>query len=87
MKITDLLRKDIMLLDLQATEKEAVIDEMIESLDKHGVITDVTEFKDAILKREAQTSTGLGDGIAMPHAKNKAVEKPTVFYSQKVTKA
>ncbi|WP_145524230.1 fructose-specific PTS transporter subunit EIIC [Virgibacillus sp. SK37] len=82
MKITDLLRKDIMLLDLQATEKEAVIDEMIESLDKHGVITDVTEFKDAILKREAQTSTGLGDGIAMPHAKNKAVEKPTVLFAK-----
>ncbi|KPH75166.1 PTS fructose transporter subunit IIABC [Oceanobacillus caeni] len=82
MKITDLLRKDIMLLDLQATEKEAVIDEMIESLDKHGVITDVTEFKEAILKREAQTSTGLGDGIAMPHAKNKAVEKPTVLFAK-----
>lgn len=82
MKITDLLRKDIMLLDLQATEKEAVIDEMIESLDKHGVITDVTEFKETILKREAQTSTGLGDGIAMPHAKNKAVEKPTVLFAK-----
>ena len=82
MKITDLLRKDIMLLDLQATEKEAVIDEMIESLDKHGVITDANEFKDAILKREAQTSTGLGDGIAMPHAKNKAVKQPTVLFAK-----
>lgn len=82
MKITDLLRKDIMLLDLQATEKEAVIDEMIESLDKHGVITDANEFKDAILKREAQTSTGLGDGIAMPHAKNKAVKHPTVLFAK-----
>jgi fructose PTS system EIIBC or EIIC component len=82
MKITDLLRKDIMLLDLQATEKEAVINEMIESLDKHGVIIDVNEFKDAILKREAQTSTGLGDGIAMPHAKNKAVKQPTVLFAK-----
>lgn len=82
MKITDLLRKDIMLLDLQATEKEAVIDEMIDSLDKHNVITDRNEFKDAILKREAQTSTGLGDGIAMPHAKNKAVTEPTVLFAK-----
>lgn len=82
MKITDLLRKDIMILDLQATEKEAVIDEMIASLDKHGVVTDVAEFKDAILKREAQSSTGLGDGIAMPHAKNKAVAKPTVLFAK-----
>ncbi|MFD1851493.1 PTS fructose transporter subunit IIABC [Oceanobacillus bengalensis] len=82
MKITDLLRKDIMVLDLQAKEKEAVIDEMIASLDKHDVITDAKEFKDAILKREAQTSTGLGDGIAMPHAKNKAVKEPTVLFAK-----
>lgn len=82
MKITDLLRKDIMLLDLQATEKEAVIDEMIDSLEKHDVLTDRNEFKDAILKREAQTSTGLGDGIAMPHAKNKAVKEPTVLFAK-----
>ncbi|MBS3680873.1 fructose-specific PTS transporter subunit EIIC [Ornithinibacillus massiliensis] len=82
MKITDLLRKDIMILDLQATEKESAIDEMIESLNNSGVLTDVAEFKDAILKREAQTSTGLGDGIAMPHAKNKAVKEPTVLFAK-----
>ena len=82
MKITDLLRKDIMILDLQATEKEAAIDEMIESLNRSGILTDVAEFKDAILKREAQTSTGLGDGIAMPHAKNKAVKEPTVLFAK-----
>ncbi|MFS0671606.1 fructose-specific PTS transporter subunit EIIC [Ornithinibacillus sp. 179-J 7C1 HS] len=82
MKITDLLRKDIMILDLQATEKEAVIDEMIASLNESGILTDTAEFKDAILKREAQTSTGLGDGIAMPHAKNKAVKEPTVLFAK-----
>ncbi|WP_042150144.1 fructose-specific PTS transporter subunit EIIC [Paucisalibacillus sp. EB02] len=82
MKITDLLRKDIMILDLQATEKESAIDEMIESLNRSGILTDVAEFKDAILKREAQTSTGLGDGIAMPHAKNKAVKEPTVLFAK-----
>lgn len=82
MKITDLLRKDIMILDLQATEKESAIDEMIASLNNSGVLTDVAEFKDAILKREAQTSTGLGDGIAMPHAKNKAVTEPTVLFAK-----
>jgi fructose PTS system EIIBC or EIIC component len=82
MKITDLLRKDIMLFDLQATEKEPVIDEMIASLNKSGILTDVVEFKDAIIKREEQTSTGLGDGIAMPHAKNKAVKEPTVLFAK-----
>ncbi|WP_085993209.1 PTS fructose transporter subunit IIABC [Oceanobacillus senegalensis] len=82
MKITDLLRKDIMILDMQATKKEVAIDEMVSKLDKHGVITDIAEFKDAILKREAQTSTGLGDGIAMPHAKNKAVKEPAVLFAK-----
>ncbi|GIO25411.1 PTS fructose transporter subunit IIABC [Ornithinibacillus bavariensis] len=82
MKITDLLRKDIMIFDLQATEKEAAIDEMITSLHKSGILTDVAEFKDAILKREEQSSTGLGDGIAMPHAKNKSVKEPTVLFAK-----
>jgi len=71
-----------MIMDLQATTKEPVIDEMIQSLVHNGVINDQTEFKEAILKREAQTTTGLGDGIAMPHAKNKAVDKATVLFAK-----
>ena len=59
-----------MLLDLQATTKEAAIDEMINSLVDNGVVTDFDVFKAGIMAREAQTSTGLGDGIAMPHSKN-----------------
>lgn len=59
-----------MLLDLQATTKEAAIDEMINSLLDNGVVTDFDVFKAGIMAREAQTSTGLGDGIAMPHSKN-----------------
>lgn len=69
MKIQDLLRKDVMLLDLQATEKTAAIEEMIHSLVEHGYVTDFETFKEGILAREALTSTGLGDGIAMPHSK------------------
>ena len=75
MKIQDLLRKDVMLLDLQATEKTAVIEEMIKSLVDHGYVTDFETFKEGILAREVLTSTGLGDGIAMPHSKNAAVKK------------
>ncbi|MFD1448789.1 PTS fructose transporter subunit IIABC [Oceanobacillus profundus] len=82
MKTTELLRKDIMIMDLQATTKEAVIDEMIRSLHKNGVVQDAEEFKEAILNREAQSSTGLGDGIAMPHAKIKAVNEPAVLFAK-----
>lgn len=75
MKIQDLLRKDVMLLDLQATEKTAVIDEMIKSLTDHGYVTDFETFKEGILAREALTSTGLGDGIAMPHSKKRCCKR------------
>ena len=82
MKIQDLLRKDVMLLDLQATEKKAVIEEMIQSLVDHGYVTDFDTFKEGILAREALTSTGLGDGIAMPHSKNAAVKEATVLFAK-----
>lgn len=82
MKIQDLLRKDVMLLDLQATEKTAVIEEMIQSLVEHGYVTDFETFKEGILAREALTSTGLGDGIAMPHSKNAAVKEATVLVAK-----
>ncbi len=85
MKIQDLLRKDVMILDLKATSKEAAIDEMITSLVKHGVVTDFDAFKQGIMNREAQTSTGLGDGIAMPHAKNAAVKEATVLFAKSAT--
>lgn len=82
MKIQDVLRKEVMLLDLQASSKEAVIDEMIGSLAAKGFVTDVEAFKAGILAREAQTTTGLGDGIAMPHAKNSAVKEATVLFAK-----
>ncbi|MCK3941286.1 PTS transporter subunit EIIA [Streptococcus suis] len=82
MKIQDVLKKDVMLLDLQATSKEAVIDEMITSLVDKGYVTDFDVFKTGILNREAQTTTGLGDGIAMPHAKNAAVKEATVLFAK-----
>lgn len=82
MKIQDLLNKKVMLLDLQATTKEAAIDEMINSLVDNGVVTYFDVFKAGIMAREAQTSTGLGDGIAMPHSKNAAVKEATVLFAK-----
>lgn len=82
MRIQDVLKKEVMLLDLQATSKEAVIDEMIASLVANGVVSDFDVFKAGIMNREAQTTTGLGDGIAMPHAKNAAVKEATVLFAK-----
>ena len=82
MKIQDVLNKNVMLFDLQATDKEGVINEMVQSLLDNGVVTDFETFKAGIMNREAQTSTGLGDGIAMPHSKNEAVKEATVLFAK-----
>ena len=82
MKIQDVLNKNVMLFDLQATDKEGVINEMVQSLLDNGVVTDFDTFKTGIMNREAQTSTGLGDGIAMPHSKNEAVKEATVLFAK-----
>ncbi|WP_269410992.1 PTS fructose transporter subunit IIABC [Lentibacillus daqui] len=82
MRIIDLLRKDIMIMDLKAQDKSSAIDEMVSRLEAKQVVNDAGTFKEEILKREAQTSTGLGDGIAMPHAKTDAVTEPTVLFAK-----
>ena len=85
MKINDLLLKDAMIMDLQATDKKGAIDEMVAKLYEVGRISDIAVYKEGILAREAQTSTGLGDGIAMPHAKNQAVNEATVLFAKSKT--
>lgn len=82
MKIKDILNKDAMIMDLKATTKEAAIDEMIAKDVEAGVLSDAAKYKTAILAREAQSTTGIGDGIAMPHAKNDAVQKTTVLFAK-----
>ena len=82
MEIKDLLKTEVMILDLQATTKEAAVDEMVNKLVAEGYVSDFDTFKAGIMAREAQTSTGLGDGIAMPHSKNKAVEEAVVLFAK-----
>lgn len=82
MRITDLMIKDAMIMNLQAKTKEAAIDELIASLDASGRINDRVLFKEAILKRESESSTGIGGGIAMPHAKTRAVKEATVVFAK-----
>ncbi|PRY84216.1 PTS fructose transporter subunit IIABC [Alkalibacterium olivapovliticus] len=82
MQINDVLRKDLMIMDVQSTTKEDVINEMIKRLAQKEVITDTQTFKKGIMDRESQTSTGLGNGIAMPHSKNKAVKEPAVLFAK-----
>lgn len=82
MKVIDLLAIDCMIMDLEATDKKSAIKEMVGKLYQAGRINNQEVFEAGIIKREEQTSTGLGDGIAMPHSKNSAVVKPTVLFAK-----
>ena len=82
MEIKDLLLKDLMIMNLKSTTKKDVIDEMIEKLYENNVINDVLKFRSEIMKRELESSTGLGEGVAMPHAKTSAVNKPAIVFAR-----
>ncbi|BDG43596.1 PTS fructose transporter subunit IIABC [Saccharococcus caldoxylosilyticus] len=82
MKITDLLTKETIILHLKAKTKEEVIDELVAKLKDAEVLADAQAFKEAIWAREAQSTTGVGDGIAIPHAKTAAVKRPAVAFGR-----
>lgn len=84
MRITELLRKDTVILDLTASSKKQVIDELCAKLDEAGRLNDLAEFKAAILRREEQSTTGIGEGIAIPHAKTSAVKTPAIAFGRAV---
>lgn len=75
MRITELLKKDSVSLGIRVDSKDAAINYLVDLHAKVGNITDKAVFKEGIVKREESGSTAIGEGIAIPHAKNKAVTK------------
>jgi PTS system fructose-specific IIC component len=75
MKITDLISPASIMLGVRATGKENAIDVLVSLHEKAGNISDAVVYKQGILDREALGTTAIGEGIAIPHAKNKAVFK------------
>ena len=71
MRISDLLIKDRINLDVQANDKPSLIRELAKLHEKTGVLNDYEGYVEALEAREAQSSTGIGEGIAIPHAKTK----------------
>ncbi len=76
MKIIDLLKKNAIELNASVASKNDAIDKLIALHEKAGNLLDVNEYKKAILAREAQGSTAIGEGIAVPHAKSESVKTP-----------
>ncbi len=75
MRIIDLLQKQGIDLDFNPSTKEQCINELVDLMDKTGNLNNKEEYKKAILAREELSTTGIGDGIAIPHGKTKAVKK------------
>ena len=73
MKLMDILSPRSTIVDLKGETKEAVIEELVDSLEVGKVITDKSKVLKAVLEREKVMSTGIGDGIAIPHGKSEAV--------------
>ena len=79
-KLTDIVTPDLINLNLTGTTQDAVIDEMIGMLERNGAVRADGDFKQAILTREQESSTGIGMNIAIPHGKSDAVLKPSVVF-------
>ena len=82
MKIEDLLSPDLMIMDLKATTQEEAIKEMANLEVKQGVVNNEEEFIKSIWAREKESTTGIGEGIAMPHARNKYINRAAVLFSK-----
>lgn len=82
MKITELLTADTILINMEGTQKEHAIDQLVDVLYKAGKVSNRTEYKAAILAREKLSTTGIGDGIAIPHAKTKAVSQAAIAFGK-----
>ncbi|WP_273127702.1 PTS fructose transporter subunit IIABC [Bacillus weihaiensis] len=81
--ITEITHTDFIDVQLKGNTRDEIIEDMIEKLYKSGRLSSKSDFTQAIIDREEQSSTGIGMNIAIPHGKSDAVVKPTVFFGIK----
>lgn len=78
MRITDLLKSNAIELNVSLATKDEAIDKLIALHEKAGNLTDAATYKEDILQRESHSTTAIGEGIAVPHAKSAAVKAPAL---------
>ncbi len=81
-RLTDLITKELIDVDLQAVGKEAAIKELLTNKALTKTVTDMEDVYQAVLNREAEGTTGMGDHFAIPHAKSSAIKEPTVLFGK-----
>lgn len=82
MRIKDILSPESMIMDLQATTKDEAINEMADLEVATGIVNNKEKFVESIWAREKESTTGIGGGIAMPHARNKYINKARVLFAK-----
>ncbi|HDX9694423.1 TPA: PTS fructose transporter subunit IIABC [Bacillus thuringiensis] len=82
-KLTDITSLELIETNLKGETRDDIIDEMIQKLKHVGALHSMTEFKQAIMNREQESTTGIGMNIAIPHGKSAAVRKPSVVFGIK----
>jgi len=81
-KISDFLKTDAIFMDIKAREKLDAIKELVEKMVSNKFVEDGKEFMSALAKRENLESTGIGDGIAIPHARTNAVQNLVLAFAR-----
>ena len=76
MKITDLLKKEAIDLNVKASSKRDVIEKAVKLMEHNDNIKDKQKYLELVIKREEEGSTGVGEGIAIPHGKGDVISKP-----------
>lgn len=84
-KISEIILPDGVVLDVKNTEKIAVIKELAQILIDKNIVTNPDEFFSAILRRENLESTGIGQGVAIPHARTTAVKNIVIVFGRSTT--
>ncbi len=82
-RLTDITSLELIETELIGETRDDVIDEMIQKLNHGGALHSKTEFRQAIMNREQESTTGIGMNIAIPHGKSEAVKKPSVVFGIK----
>ncbi|MFC7321713.1 PTS fructose transporter subunit IIABC [Halobacillus campisalis] len=82
-KLTDITTQELINIDVAGEKRDDVIDELIATMDANAILKSTDQFKEAIISREKESSTGLGMNIAIPHGKSAAVKKPAVVFGIK----
>lgn len=82
MSITNVINNNLVKLELQSKDKNSVIRELAEVLDKEGKLLDKGKYVEAVLEREEIFSTSIGMGVAIPHGKSSGVKEATLAFGR-----